>query len=548
MAETEQVAQPTPEQHAAAFRIAANTLLERVQWMRQAGITFGGLRDIYSVLGYARVLTTQDYRDRYARGGLAGRAIDILPNATWRGEGEVIEDDDPKTMTKFEQSFADLNERVGIWPTCLRADKLASIGGFSAILIGAPGVLESELPKGRPETLAYLMPFAGGVINDTRGQSGSSGADVTIHSWETDSKSPRFGKPNMYQLRRTNMTAPSLMQPVHWTRIVHVPAEGFLDDAVFGPPKLERIWNHLDELDKVSGGGSEAFWLRANQGTLINIDKDMKLPAGDNTVAALQEQVDNFSNQMTRVIRGKGVNIEQFGSDVADFKNPVDCLTTLIAACLGVPKRILMGSEMGELASTQDRENWQDQINDRRTSYARPIVLKPLIDRLSTFGYMAAPAAKDWKPGWANVINLSETEKADGAKKWTDINKMQGEVVFTSDEIRDTWYGKDPLTEEERQTFGTVEKADHLSVNDKRALTGQDEYTGDPDVDDIANVPLALLPKAASPIAPADGSKSGDTTIDTPATPGTPLAVAATARRLETALERGGTVHLVVSK
>lgn len=528
---------------AKGLRALTTAFIQRIVQLRQAGITFNGRRNLNSVLGYADLLSYDDYRARYDRGGLAGRAVDILPNATWRGEGEVIEDEDPKTETKFENEFRTLNERIGIWPTCLRADKMSGIGGFSVILLGAEGTLDSELPRGNADKLKYLMPFSGGLVNDRRGAMDAIGADVTVKDWDTEASSARFGRPLAYNLRRTSMTSPSLQVPVHWTRVIHVPAEGFLDDPVFGPPKLQRPWNYFDDLDKVCGGGAEAFWLRANQPTLINIDKDMKIAPGDDTVAKLQEQADLLANQMTRIIRGRGVNLETAGSDVANFKDPVDAITTLIAGCLSVPKRILLGSEMGELASTQDRENWQDQINDRRTSYALPIVLRPLIMRLQEYGYLAP--AERWSPGWANVINKSETEKADGAKKWSDINAAAGEVVFTDDEIRSYWYGFGTLSEDKRQTLKSVERADHLSANEKRRLTGIGEYTGDPDIDPVQDVPLTLLPKETMRITDPNAAPA-NTVV--PITTEPQLPVAATAKRLEAALERGGSVHLVVTK
>src|SRR3990167_10550664 len=58
------------------IRAAASHVLERMQFLRHAGITFGGARDLYEIFGYDRLITTRQYRDRYARGGIAeiGRA------------------------------------------------------------------------------------------------------------------------------------------------------------------------------------------------------------------------------------------------------------------------------------------------------------------------------------------------------------------------------------------------------------------------------------------------------------------------------------------
>ena len=43
--------------------LTTQVLLDRMQWMRQAGITFDGKRDEYAIFGYDRIVTNQQYRD-----------------------------------------------------------------------------------------------------------------------------------------------------------------------------------------------------------------------------------------------------------------------------------------------------------------------------------------------------------------------------------------------------------------------------------------------------------------------------------------------------
>ena len=76
---------------------------------------------------------------------------------------------------------------------------------------------------------------------------------------------------------------------------------------------------------------------------------------------------------------------------MANFSNPADAILTQIAGSKAIPKRILTGSEMGELASSQDRDNWKDQINGRQTGYAGPYIVRPLVDRLIKYGYLPTP-------------------------------------------------------------------------------------------------------------------------------------------------------------
>lgn len=522
----------------AEIRAAASVLIERIQWMRQAGITFEGLRDLYEVLGYARLLTNRNYRDRYYRGGIAKRIVDAFPDATWRGGVTLIEDEDPKVTTPFEQAWEDEDKRLKIISTLLRADKLAGLSAYAVILIGAPGMLQDELPKGSVGKLLFLSPFSGGGGPNFTGNNQQTmivDADAMIKEYELDSSNPRYGLPKYYQLRRVNLlTSESWGPSVHWSRIIHI-AEGCLDDEVFGIPTLECVWNLLDDLDKVTGGGAEAFWLRANQGFHINFDKDMK-DIKPEQKTQLNESLERFKHGIDRFIRTRGVDMTPLGSDVANFLNPADAILTQIAGAKKIPKRILTGSEMGELASSQDRDNWKDQINGRQTGYAEPFILRRLVDRLIDYGYLPTPSkgvdAYDVK--WAHMQVMTEDEKASGAQKWAEvnaaagvtvfsaadirehwyemdegdaaesehemwrangaekwatINKAQGVTVFTDDEIRDKWYGYSPLTPEQKQPIQAPER-----------ISGKVGPGGEPTVDSQGNPLPTKLDANGQPI------------------------------------------------
>lgn len=401
-----------------------------------AGMTFEGFRDLYEALGYQRVLKPIDYRARYLRNGIAARIVESLPMETWRGDGgELIEDEDPDVSTEFEKAWDDLSQKLNIWSAFMQLDILAGLGRYSVMLIGAPGDLSTPLTRQKgPEKLFYVTSFA----ED----------DAPIESFDLNLESPRFGSPTFYQLKRVNAATGTkeLIKRVHWTRILHV-ADGKLDDNVFGIPRLERIWNNLDDLEKITGAGSEAFWLRAHQGYQFDLDKDMQLsPEGEKDLKA---ETDEFANGMRRMVRTRGVKLKTLGSDVADFSRPVDAILTLISGAVGIPKRILIGSERGQLASMQDRTNWHDRVNDRRVAFAGPYVVRPLVDRLIEYGFLPKPAKYEVR--WPQIQNLDEIEQATVAKEWAAINGAFGGngIVVTADEIRDRILGLPALTPEQ---------------------------------------------------------------------------------------------------
>lgn len=416
----------------ASIRSASNALLSRAKWMSEAGLTFEGKRDLYTVLGYKKVLTLQDFRDRYERGGIAARIVEVLPNATWRGQGEIYEDEDVDKKTAFEKAWDELNKRLGIWSIFRRADILAGLGRYSVILLGAPGNLEDPLEKLKPDQLMYLQPFAE--------------EDALITKFNTDMNDPRYGQPELYNLRRSNASAfgrVDFLRSVHWTRCIHI-ADGLLDDPLYGTPRLRAVWNYLDDLDKVSGGGAEAYWKRADQGLQIDIQPDTKFLEEDKE--KLREQVEEYIHGLRRVLQTRGVNINTLGSDVAAM-NTIDPILSLIASTIGVPQRILMGSERGELASSQDKTNFDDTVSDRRTSYAEPVVARQFVNRLIELGTLPTP--KEYFVGWPDIDDMNDSQKADMAQKWAALNGAMGETVVKPNEIRDNVLGLPPFTEEE---------------------------------------------------------------------------------------------------
>lgn len=500
--------QPTPSQMPESMRMgelraATSVLLERMQFLRAAGLSFNGLRDMYNILGYPRVISPAQYRDRYARGGIAGRVVDALPKATWRGGGEVIEDEDPKVSTSFEEAWVALNTRLNLWSIFQRLDILAQQGRYAVLLLGAPGDFGQELPKGKPEQLVYMTPFAE--------------EDARVMEWQIDEHDPRFGQPTKYQLSRLTANSlanlgswgvpafspQALQQPVHWSRIIHVPAEGILDNEVFGPPALERVWNLLDDLDKVIGGGAEAFWLRANQGLHLNIDKTTANVKPEE-LTDLNTQADEYQHQMRRILRTRGVEVNELGSDVANFSNPADAIVTQISGSKAIPKRILTGSEMGELASSQDRENFRDQVNGRQTSYADPTILRQFVNRLIAYRYLPEPkkGAEAYQVKWAHVQVLTEQEKAQGAKDWASVNQTQGAPVFLNREIRDKWYGFEPLTPEDIQAEKELNKPLEPPAPPPGTVPGQVDENGNP-VDAGQTLP-GKNPQAQGPRAKAE--------------------------------------------
>lgn len=416
---------------------AASDLVARSQFAKLTGQSFRKngiyLRDLYDALGYERELSVQLYRARYERGGIAERIIEAHPNATWSGGADIRETEDPEKMTKFETEIDKLWKRLGVWSRLKRADILASLGRYGVILIGAPGDMQTPLPRLKGEgAVLYLTPLA-----EDR---------AVIFDFEPDKTNPRYGLPRFY-----NCTiGKNAVAKVHYSRIVHV-AEGTLDDDVYGKPRMRSCFNLLDDLDKVIGGGAEAAWKRIEPGMQIDIDPEIDISPAE--AANLENQLEEFRHGMSRFLRTQGAKINMLSASAQGFGANADAIMAQISATTGIPQRILNGSERGELASTQDRSNWGDRIMERRMGFAEPLV-RELVDRLVAAGALPAPADGDYNIVWPEIDELNEGEKATVAVQWSTANASQFAVekklIVTAAEIREKILGLEPLPDSEQ--------------------------------------------------------------------------------------------------
>lgn len=438
---------PKPEGYKALPRDAAAALSSRSRfWDNVAGITFHGRRNLFEALGYDRIITNQMYRSRYKRNAVAARIVEAMPKATWRGGAEVIENEDP-TQTDFEKGFEAMERKLNLWSMFHRADILTGLGRYCILLLGTPGELHEPLTRLDPSQLIYITPF--------------SEEDAPIDKFDNKIDSPRYGLPEYYSVRRIAPNALRYNTPeskgrrVHYTRVIHI-ADTLLDDHVYGVPRLERVWNLLDDLEKVTGGGAEAFWKRADQGMVLDLDPMINLVRDTTTgkfpeLESLKEQVNEYEHALKRVLTTRGVKVQMLGSDVSDISSTVSSLMSQISAGSEIPQRILMGSEAAKLASSQDADTWDERVMDRRTEYAAPQIVRPFVQRMIELQALPKPVG-DFDVRWPEVKNMNEAQRAAVAVQWAGMNKAAGMTIVTGDEIRDRILGLGKLPQNVTRT------------------------------------------------------------------------------------------------
>lgn len=388
------------------------------------GTIYGGSRDLYAVFGYRPYIGFEEMFQKYVRQDIAGRIVEAEPHATWSAP-PVLE----TTNQAYKDGWNDLIQRHNLYGKFSRLDKLAGLGRYSVLVIGFDDgkPLDQPLDTDRQNRVIYLQPY------------GEATADIL--QYERDQTNPRFGQPVMYRIspqrmdserRRAGSTTTSnfaqLSFSVHYSRVLHV-AENTLEDDLFGIPRLQRVYNLLDDLQKTAGGSAETFWLTSNRGMQVDIDKDMDLKADD--AAALSDEIDEYFHNLRRVIRTKGVKIENLGSDVADPRGTFSVLIALISGATGIPQRILLGSEAGQLASEQDRANWAVRIEERRQLFAEPVIINPFSRKMIECNVLPAPT--DLTHLWPDAFRQNPLERAQTsaqqARSLANVSKALSDAV-----------------------------------------------------------------------------------------------------------------------
>ena len=408
-----------------------SALTSRAQLASRAGQHFAGERDLYETMGYPRHVTVDDFVSAYNRQDIAARIVDAYPDATWREAPEAVGDD------AFQKAFADMDNRLQVWRMMHRADRLGNLGHYGVIVMGLDGGQPMYEPvRGRGFKLIYAQPHSERTAQITR--------------WNSDPASPRYGKPELYRVTTgVNWTGAGAGQKdviVHHSRVIHF-AERALEDESIGTPRLERIWNRLMDLDKLLGSGAEIYW--QNAAMIMQLKADLDVQWDPEEQAALTSQIEEMQHGLRRWLRTRGIDAQNIapGLQGADPSTVIDRELDMIAGATGVPKRILIGSESGELASSQDENNWTGRVTERREQYAGPSIAEAFIGWCVQHGCL--PAGYQGIQ-WPENDTLGEDARAEIANKnaqaiATYANAPGAELLVTPQEFRETLGYKTPL-------------------------------------------------------------------------------------------------------
>jgi hypothetical protein len=385
------------------------------------GMTHNGKRDTWTIFGYPDTLAIKDFRDKYKRGDIATRIVDAYPSECWANPPLIIENKKEQDRTPWENEVDILLDSLDFWQKIKKLDTLVNLGRYAVLYIGFKDGKDLKEPANKNTEAIFLKPLAEDVAH--------------IKSYVTDPQDKRFGLPEMYELTLLDGTelTTEVKREVHHSRVIHI-AERTLDKEYIGQSVLEPIWNKLIDLEKVSGGSAEIFWLNARGGMSLEADADADLGNPEDK-KALKEEIENYQHNLTRVVRTKGIKIQAITQKIDSPKDQFDICISIIAGTTAIPKRILLGNEAGELGSSQDETNWSKQIKNRQKNFCEPFIINKFIDYMIEMGVLKKHSSTKYSCEWPSLTNVSDKDKAEIASKKssaiaTYANSMTAETII----------------------------------------------------------------------------------------------------------------------
>lgn len=422
----------------------SNSILRRPDWAYRKN--YNDPDSIECVFGYPIDPGPCDYIAQYLRGDIAFRLVNAYPDACWEGNITVSDDDESEDETEFESAYNSLAKKIKLISCVNKLDKAVGLGQFGVLFIGlrdgrSPSQPVSTSKKYGPNSILFLNPY--------------TEKNCSILSYDQNPQSPRFGFPDMYRVVSGGLSSKGSVGlgtttiEVHHSRIIHV-AEGALENELIGVPRLLPVLNRLIDKEKIIGGSANMFWLNGRGGLLINSPKDSIIKDPD----LLKKNMTDYAENLTRFLLTVGMDVKALEFSTPDPRPNIEVIYEAITAATSIPKRILVGSERGNLASSQDENNWNNKVKQRREGYCTESILKPIIDWFIARGILPAPINDEYAVVFPSLSALSEKDKSEIARNKSqalstyvntmDVESVMGPKQFMED-VLDEEYKPDTL-------------------------------------------------------------------------------------------------------
>lgn len=413
----------------------------------------GYKHDHYKDFGFPEIVDFDFLYAMYQRNSLAKAAVDKTTRKTWQDPPWLLEkprdgsEGATKKETRLEKAIRQHFVDIRFWTKVMEADRRSLVGKFSGIILR----VADNKPTNEPlTTVSGGLDALVDIIPAWEGQ-------LKVKEWNTDVQSVAYGEPLMWEYDEGTIgpnMSPSVAGTTRQRRLTIHPSRLIIwsfDGSLDCDPALKAGVNDLLSLEKIVGAGGEGFWKNAKQAPILEMDKEADFQKMAKAMGVDQEKlVDVMNEQAAAWQRGfdellmlQGMTAKLPKIELPDPEHFFMNALQSFAASFDIPLKVLVGTQTGERASTEDASQWNQTCNFRRKNTVIPNILQ-IVKRLEGCGILKENP--EWFIDWTDLTEATMLEKIDRAGKMAKVNKDSADIVFTPAEMRAT-VGYEPADE-----------------------------------------------------------------------------------------------------
>lgn len=364
-----------------------------------AGSIDGKRPDSWAQYGYPTAVSFSQLLTAYERTGPGHGAVHRILDKCWQCPPR-IKRPEADEESPWEKKLGKLLRSVGAWQKLRDWDRRNLVGRYSALIYRVADGKALDQPLERASRLVDLVPLYE--------------EQIKVTAWHSDTRdAERFGTPAMFQYRaRRAMGEDTQGKPDQWENVhpsrVQILAEGAVGDFFDGVPLLKAGFNHLIDLEKISGGSGESFLKNSARALTINFDANASpqvittnpdgTASGKTVREVLTEQVDAMNRNIDSALVTQGATAGTLQTQIADPTEAFDVAANLFAASVRIPFTILFGQQTGRLASDEDKADMVARCEARQENELTP-ALEQFVRRMQAAGLVEAGEFEiEWPP------------------------------------------------------------------------------------------------------------------------------------------------------
>ena len=348
--------------------------------------------DAWRVYGYPDEITFERMLAAYSRGGPGHGAVHRILDKCWQSKPRIKrpESDD---VTPWETKINQLLASINAWAKLRDLDRRNMVGRYAALIYRVGDGLRLDQPLVRASRLVDLIPVYE--------------SQIRVTAWNSDTASEDYGKPSMFQYRRRNPSVQDTQgQPDEWADVhpsrVQILAEGSVGDMFDGVPLLKAGFNHLIDLEKISGGSAESYLKNSARTLVFQYDPAANVQAigsdGKSVRQVHEEQTQALNRNTDSSIVLQGGQASTLQTATHDPEPSFLVAANLFSASVRLPFTVLFGQQTGRLASDEDKEDFSNRARSRQETELTPM-LAEFVSRMQAAGIIEAGEFEiEWPP------------------------------------------------------------------------------------------------------------------------------------------------------